>query len=245
MPDWVRIADPEAISRASPAAASGLAIQGEATVQCMTSPGGVPTDCTVISETPAGLGFGRASLAAVQFYRFPVQQSDGFKVAGNLVRVPVRFEVPPGDPLNLAKAYQAPARPERQRRLARQVVGLYTPPNWWADRMDAAMAGVPLDAPSGEEARLWADLRTAMAAAIEAGLPRLLDALALEIAAKTPEAVLQRLLAPNPPAEVVAIANQMIRTSSFPTDQPYVLGEVARMRDDARARFCKTRACGG
>lgn len=50
--------------------------------------------CSVASESPAGLGFGRAALAASSSYRANAARSDGTSAIGSRARIVVQFQAP-------------------------------------------------------------------------------------------------------------------------------------------------------
>jgi hypothetical protein len=51
-------------------------------------------NCSVASETPAGLGFGQAALSASNSYRANAQRSDGSSAVGQSTRIVVQFQAP-------------------------------------------------------------------------------------------------------------------------------------------------------
>jgi TonB family protein len=89
-PDWIR--KPSASSFVWPRAALTKGLDGEATVGCKVSPQGVLFECRVLSEAPAGLGFGAAALAMTpQFLMRPLIKN-GQPVAGGTVRIPIHWK---------------------------------------------------------------------------------------------------------------------------------------------------------
>jgi protein TonB len=50
--------------------------------------------CTILSENPPGLGFGRAALSAAGSYRAQPQLSDGASAIGKRARISVNFQAP-------------------------------------------------------------------------------------------------------------------------------------------------------
>jgi len=51
-------------------------------------------NCSVASETPAGLAFGQAALSASNSYRANAQRSDGSSAVGQSTRIVVQFQAP-------------------------------------------------------------------------------------------------------------------------------------------------------
>jgi protein TonB len=76
-----------------PAEAARNGIQdGTVVLSCHSDPDGRPTGCSVVSETPAGAGFGAEALAAMQTARFSPRSIQG-AAPGATVRFTVRFRV--------------------------------------------------------------------------------------------------------------------------------------------------------
>ncbi len=83
--DHLRRELPERAARAS----QGGRVQLECTVQPNLS-----LVCGVASETPPGMGFGRAALGAANAYRSMPQLSDGSSAVGARTRVAFSFQPP-------------------------------------------------------------------------------------------------------------------------------------------------------
>ncbi|WP_291834140.1 TonB family protein [Brevundimonas sp.] len=90
-PSWARQVPPEFPERAS---ARGIE-SGRVTLQCTVQPNGSLSNCSVVSEDPAGAGFGQAALAAARRSRVSPRTVDG-AAEGATVRWTTRF-VPPTD----------------------------------------------------------------------------------------------------------------------------------------------------
>jgi protein TonB len=56
--------------------------------------GDLSVSCSVASETPAGVGFGRAALSASGAYRARATLSDGASAIGSSARIAVNFQAP-------------------------------------------------------------------------------------------------------------------------------------------------------
>ena len=73
-----------------PARALEREISGSATVECTARSNGSPANCRVVSEEPAGMGFGRAAVRVVQRGQLSPRTVDGAAQDATFrVRVPV------------------------------------------------------------------------------------------------------------------------------------------------------------
>lgn len=68
-------------------------LSGSADLNCTVNPNGSVSGCSIVSETPAGAGFGRAALAAARSARLSPQTVDGV-ASGGSVRFTVPFNLP-------------------------------------------------------------------------------------------------------------------------------------------------------
>jgi protein TonB len=50
-------------------------------------------DCIIVSETPRGAGFGRATIAASRYFKMRPQTKDGVPVDGGKVIIPLRWQL--------------------------------------------------------------------------------------------------------------------------------------------------------
>ncbi|RZJ95753.1 MAG: TonB family protein [Brevundimonas sp.] len=88
-PSWARQGQAEYPERA---AARGIQ-SGRVTLQCTVQSSGNLSDCSVVSEDPAGAGFGAAALAAARRSRVSPRTVDG-AAEGATVRWTTRFVMP-------------------------------------------------------------------------------------------------------------------------------------------------------
>ena len=93
-PDWRRVERGGSPLRFYPAAAQRRGIEGSATIACVVDAGGMLHDCQVLSEAPAGVGFGEAAVRMSVLFRMRPLDKDGQKVDGGVVRIPIRFRLP-------------------------------------------------------------------------------------------------------------------------------------------------------
>lgn len=85
---------------AYPPAAAAQKVSGRVELSCRITRDGRVDRCQVVSESPAGLGFGEAALRLSERFRMKSMARDGKSVAnkriiGGIVRIPVRFDPPP------------------------------------------------------------------------------------------------------------------------------------------------------
>lgn len=88
---WIRRPTPTQLAEAWPAAAKQAGTSGKVLMDCLLTYDGGLKDCRVISETPAGMGFGPAALGLTRLYQLqPVV--DGQSATDGRIIVPVRFQ---------------------------------------------------------------------------------------------------------------------------------------------------------
>lgn len=93
-PSWRRRPTPGELLAVWPRAALEKGVGGKATISCKVSLQGALYDCTVVSETPPGLGFGGAAIALTPQLLMNPPTHGGKPVAGGSVRIPINFESP-------------------------------------------------------------------------------------------------------------------------------------------------------
>ncbi len=92
-PQWLRKPSGEDMRRYYPAAAFEGKVEGRAVIECVVTADGTMTDCKVVEETPAGQGFGAASLRVASRFRMRTTTLDGIPVMGAHVRIPLNWRV--------------------------------------------------------------------------------------------------------------------------------------------------------
>lgn len=88
-PDWLEAPAPELMARAWPVGAS--LEDARVVLECTVLTTGQLTDCSVMSETRPGLGFGAAALKMTQSFKFKPGARGGHPVASR-VTVPIHFK---------------------------------------------------------------------------------------------------------------------------------------------------------
>jgi len=97
-PDWAAKPVGADIADVYPAAASKAGTSGAATIACAVAKDGRLSNCKVVREAPAKLGFGEAALKLSERFQMKPMSRDGHPVSGGKVRIPIRFMLPAAKP---------------------------------------------------------------------------------------------------------------------------------------------------
>ena len=246
-PDWVRLPTGDEMSRYYPALPKGLSLSGSVRMTCAVNVSGSLYDCHIVSEAPAGLGFGQAALRMTPVFKMKPQTIDGAPVNGAKVLVPVHFIMPTPPAAPPAGSLAAgPAVDPHLLELARRMVdeGGAGP---LIDRASEALvseyraaanrSGVPTN-PGTPGAEIVDDWRQAFASA----RPILVDSVARLYAAKLSEQQITQTLAflESPVGKAFVAADRNVPqalVASLPAAEPAITAE-------ARRRFCAKTECG-
>lgn len=95
-PSWVRQPSADQMTRAYPRAALEDGRAGSAMLNCLVQANGSVAGCDVVSETPAGEGFGRAAQQLSRNFRINPRTVDG-AAEGSRVMINLRFVPPPAE----------------------------------------------------------------------------------------------------------------------------------------------------
>jgi TonB family protein len=93
-PNWSRRPTLEELVKVYPAQAVKGNVEGDVVLHCQVTKTGKLADCSVLRETPQGMGFGAAALQLTPFFEARAQTPEGGPKRGRDVRIPVRFRLP-------------------------------------------------------------------------------------------------------------------------------------------------------
>lgn len=100
-PNWAALPSQESLDKTFsglPSAAADLRV----VMRCTVEQGGSLTDCSTVSETPAGQGLGARALALTPEFRLSTWTMEGLPVVGSAVDIPLRYKTveprPPAKP---------------------------------------------------------------------------------------------------------------------------------------------------
>jgi TonB family protein len=96
-PEWKSVVTPEAVTSVFPAQALKAGLKsGRGTLDCVAKDSGALDQCKVVSEEPAGMGFGGAALSIATAMQLNPWNEQAGPVGGTLVRLPIVVKVPDG-----------------------------------------------------------------------------------------------------------------------------------------------------
>jgi hypothetical protein len=91
-PVWDKAPDRAHWAKAYPVAAAQAGVSGAVKLRCSAGATGALQSCAVVSESPAGQGFGAAALSLTAGMALKSKAADGTPIAGRNLIVPVKFE---------------------------------------------------------------------------------------------------------------------------------------------------------
>jgi protein TonB len=94
-PHWTRRLSSEDLTREYPEAAVQTDREGDTAVTCQIQADGFLTDCTLVSETPAGYHFGDATMKLVKKLQLDMKDGAAKNMAGGRINIPIRFRRAP------------------------------------------------------------------------------------------------------------------------------------------------------
>jgi TonB family protein len=94
-PIWLQTLNPDAVAQVYPPAALKAGVtEGRASVVCSVVHDGSLIGCSVVSEAPAGVGFGDAALQVAAIMKMNPWTRQGAPVDGARIRLPIRLLMP-------------------------------------------------------------------------------------------------------------------------------------------------------
>ena len=94
--DWLHRPSGDDVLRYYPIGARHYGIEGAATIQCQVTDRGLLAGCVVVSESPAGQGFGAAAMKLGSLFKMGPMTKGGRPAGGGTVVIPIRFRLPRG-----------------------------------------------------------------------------------------------------------------------------------------------------
>lgn len=88
---WLRRPSAALVNKVYPTTARKRGKGAEVVMSCTVGANGRLASCQVVSETPAGWGFGEAALRTKDAFQMTATTTDGQSTEGALVRIPLRF----------------------------------------------------------------------------------------------------------------------------------------------------------
>ncbi len=123
-PDWRTKPSGDDLAREYPPLAQMLALGGQATITCQAEIDGRVDECRIVSETPAGVGFGAATLRAAAYFTMNPATLDGKPIRSS-VTIPLNWQLGPGTgQVSPTAEPPLPTVPPALLELARQIVAL-------------------------------------------------------------------------------------------------------------------------
>lgn len=242
-PDWISKPSGEDVGRFYPAIAQALFIPGHATLHCRVNSLGAVQDCTVVSETPSGLGFGQAAVSLSSLFRMKPKTVDGQAVDGAEITVPINFSLPlwapAPDPLESGPQPSAKAM-DLARRLSVAMGDGQAILQYFTSQLDR-LRQTEFAASSGAGAANQEVALQSLSDAMDARHGSFLDLKAKAIAQQMPENEMAQVLAflETPAGKHWISTTQAITASVQAGDGNLTFAVMA----DARERFCKKVPC--
>ena len=93
-PEWRRRPSADFVARVYPLKAKRRGLAGRVVLDCVIGLEGRMKTCSVVSETPAGYGFGEAGLTLSSAFQVTATTRTGKSTEGMSLRLPLSFSLP-------------------------------------------------------------------------------------------------------------------------------------------------------
>ena len=242
-PDWIQTPNGDDFANFYPKLASALGIGGRAVAHCSVSALGLLENCSIVSETPLGMGFGAATLAMMSRFHMRPRTVDGAPVSGGTINIPIRFQPPEIDtpPTDFDDGTTAAQPTARALDLARQLVDaqhLGDLAHDMAEANDTEVRALAADAPASDATQAAVDAFTQAEAAEGQAL---IDWYVTRYARNFSEAQMAEMVKffAGPAGQAwIAESHQASRDS-----QRIGMARSAKVQAEAKRLFCQKIAC--
>jgi TonB family protein len=97
-PEWKSVVTPETVTSVFPPQALSAGLKsGRGTLDCVAKDSGALDQCKIVSEEPAGMGFGAAALSIATVMQLNPWNAQSGPVGGARVRLPIVVKLPDGE----------------------------------------------------------------------------------------------------------------------------------------------------
>ncbi len=91
--DWISSPTGDQFAAHYPRGAARKGVEGKATIECVFNTEGMLEGCQILSEEPAGQGFGQAAIAIARYFHAKPLQTDGKPIAGGGFKTRISFKL--------------------------------------------------------------------------------------------------------------------------------------------------------
>jgi TonB family protein len=244
-PDWLTKPSGDDFARDYPPIAMMMGLEGQSSIKCKVNEAGALEACTVISEQPAGIGFGQAAIQMSGLFRMKPQTVDGAPVGGAEVSIPIHFAMGQEN-LPPTPAVVGPPPSDKALALGRRLVDALGVGQQLAANTAQQIQQLKareFAASSGADASAQDPALQALADAFQDKQSLILDRIAAAYARQFSEEELNQLAVHfESPAQKLWLAKQAALGQAFASAYA---GSYVEIIADARRRFCQTTTCLG
>jgi TonB family protein len=235
-PDWVRRPSGESLAEHYPDIGTQLEIEGFAVLSCRVDVKGRLNSCDVMTESPKGMGFGRAAVGMADEFEMRPQTLNGLPTSGGVVRIPIRFALP------LKRPAEPPpkARTDRALDAAYRLVDTMRMPDAAVESWDGVARRYEFDDGDAAPADARSQAATALRSAARARKAEFRDAYANAYASVLSEAEIDGLT-----RFVESPAAKALRSDATLAAMQQLVGQegVRALLARAGETFCAAKAC--